>query len=124
MNRTLFDEDRIINRFDRTDLLMLLAFLDGEPVGFKIGYGLPKGCYYSAKGGVLVDFRREGVARTLLADMMKRARILNYRQFAFDTFPNIHIGMTRMAVDQGFILERADYSEGFGDYRLRFVTQL
>ena len=124
MNRDVFDEERIINRFDRPDLMMLLAFFDGEPAGFKIGYGLPKRCYYSAKGGVLSTFRRRGIARTLLGDMMKRARSMDYARFAFDTFPNIHVGMTKMAIDEGFILETADFSEGFGDYRLRFVKPL
>lgn len=124
MNRKLFDEERIINRFDRRDLLMLMAFAGEQPAGFKIGYGFANGDYYSAKGGVMPRFRRMGIARALLLDMMERARGLEYHRFAFDTFPNIHIGMTRLAIDQGFVLSEAQFSDGFDDYRLRFVKKL
>ena len=124
MNRRFFSEDRVINRFDRPDLLMLLASIDDQPVGFKIGYGLGNGVYYSAKGGVSEDFRRIGVARALLNRMMELVRRRGYTKFSFDTFPNIHVGMTLMAIREGFVLTTIDYSESFRDYRFRFIKPL
>ena len=53
LNTTIFDEQRIINTFDREDVLMLLAWVDDATAGFKIGYRLPPKSFYSAKGGVL-----------------------------------------------------------------------
>ncbi|MFB3131675.1 MAG: N-acetyltransferase, partial [Rhodothermales bacterium] len=50
LNRVIFDEERVINTFEREDLLMLLAYLGDEPVGFKIGYKESKHTFYSAKG--------------------------------------------------------------------------
>jgi len=124
MNRHLFKEDRIINRFDRPDVIMLTAFVGEQPAGFKVGYGLQNGVYYSAKGGVVETFRREGIARSLLLDMMRLARGYGYDRFSFDTFPNVHIGMTLLALNQGFALTGIDYNNGLNGYRFRFAKIL
>ena len=124
MNRRLFGEERVINRFDRPDLVMLVAYVDNVAVGFKIGYGTGGDLYYSAKGGVMEPYRRVGIARELMLELMEKARARNYRRFAFDTFPNVHVGMTLLAIAEGFILTKADFSEGYQDYRLRFTKDL
>ena len=124
MNRRLFSEKRIINRFDRPDVIMLVAYVNVHPVGFKIGYGLENGTYYSAKGGVLESHRRLGIATRLLIEMMKIANRSGYSRFAFDTFPNIDIGMTLLAIREGFVLTGVDYSEGYKNYRFRFAKAL
>lgn len=49
----------------RYNVLTLLARLDDRPVGFWIGYELKPTMFYHWLGGVLVDFRRTGVARQL-----------------------------------------------------------
>ncbi|NNF04391.1 MAG: GNAT family N-acetyltransferase [Rhodothermales bacterium] len=120
LNRRIFDEDRIINTFERADLVVLEALVDGEPAGFKIGYRENRFAFYSAKGGVLSGFRRRGVARALLAEMMAIARRKGYRRFTFDTFPNLHPGMTIMALRLGFRIVRADYNSVYREYRVRF----
>lgn len=45
--------------------LCLLAYYQGEPVGFKLGYGLSAECFYSWLGGVLPVFRGMGIAGAL-----------------------------------------------------------
>ena len=45
------------------DVLALIAHLEGNPVGYKIGYYDKPGLYYSWSGGVLKDYRGQGVAR-------------------------------------------------------------
>lgn len=124
LNVAIFDEQRVINTFDREDLLMLLATVDGEPAGFKIGYRESRYVFYSAKGGVLPEYRRSGIARRMLAVMMERVREDGYVRFAFDTFPNRHPGMTVLALAQGFRLTKADYNATYRDYRLRFEKRL
>jgi len=49
-------------------LLTLLAFSEGEIVGFKIGYQLEPNKFYSWIGGIRSDFRGQGVA----AELMRR----------------------------------------------------
>lgn len=120
MNRAIFDEDRIINTFERGDLVILEALVDGVPAGFKIGYRENRFAFYSAKGGVMPAYRRKGVARALLAEMIRIAQKKGYRRFTFDTFPNLHPGMTIMALRLGFRIVRADYNSVYREYRVRF----
>jgi GNAT superfamily N-acetyltransferase len=124
INSEIFHEERIINRFDRPDLIMLLALVGDAPAGFKVGYGLGHGEYYSAKGGVLGAFRRKGVARLLLHELMDQARDAGYKSFAFDTFPNKHAGMTVLALSEGFRVVRADFHAHYNDYRIRLEISL
>ncbi len=124
LNEVIFEEQRIINTFEREDLLMLLAYLGDEPAGFKIGYKESRFVFYSAKGGVLPEYRRYGIARRLLEEMMRRAREKGYPRFAFDTFPNRHPGMAVLALTEGFRLTKADYNTLYKDYRLRFEKKL
>lgn len=124
LNRAIFSEERIINTFEREDLLMLLASIGDEPAGFKIGYRESRHTFYSAKGGVLEAYRRRGISRRLLSEMMDRVRVRGYRTFAFDTFPNMHAGMTILGLIEGFRITRADYNTTYRDYRLRFEKKL
>ena len=124
LNEAIFAESRIINSFDREDMLMLVALVDGEPVGFKIGYRQSRHVYYSAKGGVLKEFRRRGIADALLAVMLEHVRERGYRRFAFDTFPNRHPGMAAMALARGYRLAEAEFNTTYSDFRLRFELDM
>jgi GNAT superfamily N-acetyltransferase len=124
LNETIFGEERVINTFDRPDLLLLLASLDGQPVGFKVGYRENRFVFYSAKGGVLPDIRRKGIAVALMDEMMERAGGMGYSRFAFDTFPNLHPGMTVLGIREGFRLMKADYNTTYREYRLRFEKRI
>ena len=124
LNAAIFGESRVIHRLDRDDLLILLAQRDGRAVGFKVGYAESPSTFYSAKGGVLPEERRHGVARTLLAAMQAEARRMGYARFAFDTFPNKHPGMTVLGLAAGFTVTAAGYNAAYRDYRLRFEQDL
>ena len=124
MNATIFLEERIMNRMDRDDVLMLLAEVGGAPAGFKVGYRQSAAVYYSAKGGVLPAFRGHGIARGLMDHMMAYAKAAGYERFAFDTFPNRHPGMAVMALRQGFRLTEAEFHDAYQDFRLRFEHPL
>ena len=124
LNTVIFGESRVIHRLDRDDLLILLARRDGRAVGFKVGYAESASTFYSAKGGVLPEERRHGVARTLLAAMQAEARRMGYARFAFDTFPNKHPGMTVLGLAAGFTVTAAGYNAAYRDYRLRFEQDL
>ena len=124
LNEAVFGEARVIHRLDRDDLTLLLAHRHGRPVGFKVGYGESRTTFYSAKGGVLPEARRQGVARALLAAMEAEARRLGYERFAFDTFPNKHAGMTVLGLAAGFTVTAAGYNAAYRDYRLRFEREI
>ncbi len=124
LNQVIFDEDRVINSFNRQGLLQLLALHRGRPVGFKIGYEQRPGVFYSAKGGVLPDHRRMGIATALLDEMIAIVRKDGYQKFVFDTFPNMHPGMTMLALAREFRLTKADFNHTYQDYRLQFTREL
>ena len=124
LNEAVFGERRVIFRLDRTDLVILVAWLDGRRVGYKVGYAEDSTTFYSAKGGVLDGYRRRGIARALLYRMMAEARRLGYGRFAFDTFPNRHAGMTVLGLAEGFAVAAAGYNAAYKDYRLRFEKAL
>jgi len=124
LNHLIFAEDRVINSFEKEDLLILVARIDGKPVGFKVGYRENKKIFYSAKGGVLPEYRRQGLALHLLKHMMIRAKQMNYSIVAFDTFPNLHPGMTILALANGFRLIKSDFNAVYKEYRLRFERRL
>lgn len=124
LNVTIFEEERVINTFDREDLMMLLACVEEEPIGFKIGYRQDEETFYSAKGGVVAAFRRKGIARLMLYEMMDRVRVKGYQRFTFDTFPNKHPGMTILGLEEGFTVIKADFNTVFQDYRLQFEKSL
>src|SRR5690606_42124327 len=73
LNYRIFNEERVINTFQREDLLMLLAFLEDRPVGFKIGYRENRFVFYSAKGGVLPEFRRREIGRASCRESVESA---------------------------------------------------
>jgi GNAT superfamily N-acetyltransferase len=124
LNATIFREDRVINTFEREDLMILLALVDDVPAGFKIGYRENRFTYYSAKGGVLPKFRRQGLARKMLYYMMAEARLRGYVRFAFDTFPNRDRGMTVLGLNEGFRVVKSDFNKTYKDWRLRFEKAL
>ena len=124
LNHAVFGEARVIYRLDRDDLTLLLASIDGQPGGYKVGYGESRATFYSAKGGVLDTWRRRGVARALLFRMEDEARRLGYQRFAYDTFPNKHPGMTVLGLAEGFTVTAAGFNAAYRDYRLRFERDL
>lgn len=124
LNVVIFDEERVINTFERDDLLMLVAYVGDAPAGFKIGYRENRQTFYSAKGGVLSEHRRRGLARRMLYDMMERVRRKGYTRFAFDTFPNRNPGMAILGLNEGFRIVKADFNTVYRDYRLRFEKKL
>lgn len=124
LNVAIFGERRIINTFERDDLVILLAYMGERPVGFKVGYRESAQVFYSAKGGVLPEYRGRGVARQLLHRMIDTVRAYGYTRFAYDTFPNKHPGMTVLGLSEGFAVVKADYNALYRDYRLRFEKKI
>lgn len=119
MNRTIFEEERVINSFERDDVRLYLAWAGETPCGFKVGYRESPGTYYSAKGGVLAAFRRRGIARRLLVAMEDDVQRAGYGALAYDTFPNRHPGMVILGLLSGYRIVGADFNPTYRDYRLR-----
>jgi len=100
-------------RLKTTNNLILVAFADSEPVGFKVGYER-EGNFYSWMGGVLPKYRGKGIAQRLADDQEAWAKQQNYPHVTFKT-RNHHQAMLLFALKNGFQIidfeKRKDISE-------------
>lgn len=124
LNLTIFNEARIINRTNHRDMVILKARIMDIPIGFKVGYGKLNGVFYSAKGGVLPIYRRQGVAQKMLDMMMDSATVLGYREFQYDTFPNMDKGMLFLGLNRGFKIIEAKWNAQYKDFQLTLMKEL
>lgn len=80
--------------------LIIVAYVDGKPAGFKVGYE-KEGYFYSWMGGVVPAFRRLKIAKQLASFQEKWAKKQGYRRIVFKT-RNQHKGMLIFALKNGF----------------------
>ena len=84
--------------------LALIAKIDNQSVGFKIGYDrLNDGSFYSWMGGVLPKFRRMGVAYSLANFQEKWAAKNGFISIVLKTRQK-HDGMIAFSLNRGFII--------------------
>ena len=58
--------EEIKQRIGEQSFLLLVAYVEGEVAGYKLGYALDEQTFYSWVGGVAEDFRKLGIAERLL----------------------------------------------------------
>lgn len=80
--------------------LILIARFGDQTVGFKVGYER-EGSFYSWLGGVLPQYRRQGIARQLAAAQEAWAKKKGYDSITFKT-RNQHRAMLIFALNNGF----------------------
>lgn len=84
--------------------LALIAEIDNQPVGFKIGYDRFKnGSFYSWMGGVLLRFRQMGVAYSLASFQEKWADENEFSSIILKTRKK-HDEMIAFSLNRGFII--------------------
>ena len=89
-------------RFENKISLVLVAFADNRPVGFKAGYDRDgDGSFYSWMGGVIPEFRRHQVAKELAIYQEKWAKAQGFHALKFQT-RNQHKAMLIFALKNGF----------------------
>jgi GNAT superfamily N-acetyltransferase len=107
---------------DRKDVLALIAHLEGNPVGYKIGYHDRPGFYYSWSGGVLKEYRGQGVARRMQDWQHAWLRARGYRMVHFTSF-NKFRGMLQLGLATGFVPTGVDLSPE-GELSIKFRKDL
>lgn len=130
LRQTIFDEVGHVSRTTiaadlegKQDILALIAHLEGNPVGFKVGHaGDRPGAYYSKAGGVLKEYRRQGLAGRMQEWQHRFARGRGYRQVYFNTF-NHFPEMILFGLRSGFAPVAAERRE-LGGMSFRFARSL
>lgn len=91
-------------------LMTLLARENGVLAGFKTGYELEPGIFYSWLGGVREPFRRLGIARILMERQHARCRAQGYelvRTKTYNRWKNMLILNLQCGFDIVAVLEKA-----------------
>ena len=101
----------------------LVAEVDKIAVGFKLGYALNTTIFYSWLGGVLPDFRKQGVAKALLCAQEKRVRKLGFKTIKVKS-RNKHTNMLRLLLANDYEIIKIKKYPASSDNRLWFIKQL
>ena len=86
---------------DRADLLLLMAHLEGNPVGFSAGYRRTLHTFYLNYVAVLRDYRQQGIGRQLIERQESFARARGYEAIEFNT-QNKFRSMLQLGVSLGY----------------------
>lgn len=93
-------------RLKAVNHLILTAVMGAEPVAFKVGYDrFGDGSFYSWMGGVLNQYRRQGLAGMLANYQEQWARCQGYQYLRMKTLRR-HNGMLQFALKRGFSIIR------------------
>mgnify|MGYP000879260130 FL=1 len=96
------DHSKFYSRMrEKHALFTLLAVENGAIAGFKTGYDLGDGVFYSWIGGVLEAYRRQGIARMLMLEQHAWCRENGYRLIRTKTY-NQWKGMLILNLQCGF----------------------
>ena len=113
-----FSEKTYQDRLTDTIHLILIAEVDGEPVGFKVGYqGGSAEVFYSWMGGVLNSYRRMGIATQLADEQEKWAKNHGYLKVNFKT-RNRFSKMIHFGLNRGFNIVDLIKKGSIDDYRI------
>ena len=107
---------------DRQDVICLMAHLEGNPVGYKVGYRDRPGTYYSYSGGVLKDYRGEGVAKRLQHYQHGMIRARGYKSVYFNSF-NKFRNMMLFGLASGFVPVNVEHRPE-GEISIKFTKDL
>lgn len=85
----------------RYNILLLVANIEGRPVGFAAGFELKPSVFFSWLCGVHSDYRRSGVGAQLMEAMFAWAAEREYRYVRMECH-NHHRPVLHMAIRSGF----------------------
>ena len=104
--------------------LLLIAYAEGKPVGFKAGYERESdGSFYSWMGGVAHTHRRRGIACQLARATETWAMARGYRILRCKT-RNAHKPMLLFALSNGFDVVGLQPRDSVGEYRITLEKKL
>jgi len=117
-----YPKEEYYNRLENCLHLNLMAWVDGQPAGFKVGYERDD-MFYSWMGAVLPAFRQMGVAKALADYQEAWAKQSGFSHVFFKTW-NQHKGMLIFALKNGFDIVQVLPREQLTDYRIILQKEL
>lgn len=98
--------------------LILVAYVEGELAGFKLGYEQEETIFYSWLGGVASDFRRLGLAQSLLEYQETWARRQGYNHIQVKTMNRFPAMLNLLISNQYLITELNADPKSLVDHKL------
>lgn len=103
--------------------LILVAYEQTTPIGFKVGYEREQGSFYSWMGAVLPQYRRKGVAQALANYQEEWARAKGYDTIIFKTRNRLKAMLT-FAINNDFNIFRVEERTKIEEYRIWLQKKL
>lgn len=101
---SIFYTVQLKRKLGKSSSIILIAECNGDPIGCKVAYNrFFDGSIYSWLGGVLPEYRKQGVAGLLQNEMEAEARKKLYFSICMKT-RNKHVNMLRFALKNGFLI--------------------
>ncbi|MCH1925975.1 GNAT family N-acetyltransferase [Shewanella sp. C32] len=123
-----FDQERSIAEFKQRlygrDALLMLCFVEGELVGFKLGYSLDEQRFYSWLGGVLPDFRGIGLAQKMLSAQEQWAAEQGYKAIQIKTRNRFKAMLNLLIKNSYQVIDFTQVADDVSQYRLSLQKQL
>jgi predicted GNAT superfamily acetyltransferase len=116
------NEDEYICRFKGKDPLILIAYVNNKPAGFKVGYK-ENDYFYSWMGGVLPEHRRKGIANRLSKNQEDWIIKMEIKKIRFKT-QNKFKGMLIFALKNGFSILGTVPFEGVEGFKILLEKKL
>jgi GNAT superfamily N-acetyltransferase len=107
----------------RYNALMLVARLEGEPVGFFMGFELKPTVYFAWFYGVAPEHRRQGIASQLMDAVHSWAQQHEYESIRMECH-NKHRPMLHLAISQGYDIVGMRWDPDRGDNLVLFEKTL
>ncbi|MGI2192609.1 GNAT family N-acetyltransferase [Shewanella baltica] len=105
-------------RLQGKQCLILVAYVEGELAGFKLGYEQEEAIFYSWLGGVASDFRRLGLAQSLLEYQETWARRQGYNHIQVKTMNRFPAMLNLLISNQYLITELNADPRSLVDHKL------
>jgi len=112
-----------LQRIAQQPYLAIVALQEQKPVGFKLGYALDEGCFYSWVGGVLPEYRGKGVANALLMYQENWALEQGYQQIKVKTM-NCYPNMLKMLLSNRYRICAFEPRQSLDTAKIHLIKQL
>lgn len=101
--------------------IVLIAYKGDRPAGFKVAYALSEApeILYSWLGGVLPDFRRQGIAEQLMKEQHRVAKEKGFTAIETKSYPNLFPAMMQLNYKYDFKLIREYHCEKLNETKVQ-----
>lgn len=119
-----YSKESYSKRLDKSKHLILVAYVDNKLAGYKIGYDRFKdGSFYTWIGGVIPEFRKMKVAKTLAEHQEKWAKEQGFTSIILKT-RNRYKNMLLFAIKNGFQIIDLKLNDNILDNRIVLRKEL